>query len=73
MKPVENDLALDTLQQVMLELLATKLPPAEILARLRSDARLAAYRPYLDTFEPRMIEVAQHLVARWGRRGSVGR
>lgn len=39
-----------------------------ILARLRLDPAFAPYTDYVDTFEPRMLDVASELVRKWGKR-----
>ena len=63
-----DDERLASFQAALLDLLAQKHPPATIIAQLRSDPQLAEYADYVATFEPRMIEVAIELVAKWGRR-----
>jgi len=63
-----DDEHLARFQAALLDLLAQGYPPELIIAQLRSDPQLAAYADYVATFEPRMIEVAIELVAKWGRR-----
>ena len=63
-----DDPTLARFQATLLDLLSRGLPPAEIVDRLRADSELAPYADYVATFEPRMIEVAVELVAKWGRR-----
>ena len=63
-----DDASLDCFQSVLLDLLAKGQPPERVLAQLRSNPRLAEYADYIATFEPRMVEVASALVAKWGRR-----
>ena len=57
-------------QAALLELLDGPLTADEILARLRTDEVFAPYRDYIDTFEPRMVEVAAELTKKWGRRAT---
>ena len=40
----------------------------QIINRLQRDPQLAEFADYVATFEPRMVEVAIELVAKWGRR-----
>lgn len=63
-----EDERLANVQAALLETLASDLPPEEIVARLRSDPKLAEYADWIATFEPRMIETAALLVKKWGRR-----
>ena len=55
-------------QAALLELLDEPLSADEIISRLQNDAVFAPYRRYIDTFEPRMVEVAAELIKKWGRR-----
>jgi len=55
-------------QAKLLDLLDHGEAPDEIIRQLRSDPQLAEYASYIATFEPRMIEVAVQLIAKWGRR-----
>ena len=64
--PGIDDLA--RFQAALLELLARELPPEEIIRRLREDTAFAPYRSYVETFEPRFLEVASALVKKWGVR-----
>lgn len=57
-------------QAALLELLHSDLPPAHIVDQLRDDPAFDAYRDWVDTFEPRMVETAAALVKRWARRES---
>ena len=63
-----DDPTLARFQAALLDLLSRGLPPAEIVSRLRNDPELAPFTDYVATFEPRMVEVAVELVAKWGRR-----
>jgi hypothetical protein len=65
---VADDPKLARFQATLLDLLSRGLPPAEIVDHLRGDPELAPYAHYVATFEPRMVEVAVELVAKWGRR-----
>ena len=67
MGPID-DKELADMQAALLELLAADLPADQIVAKLRSDAKLAPYADWVATFEPRMIETAALLVKKWGRR-----
>ena len=67
---MEQDRRLDEFQAALLELLDQPLAVDEILARLRTDEAFAPYREYVETFEPRMVEVAAELVKKWGRRSA---
>src|SRR5205814_3848201 len=37
---------------------------------LRADPRVASWRPWLDAIEPRAMELAHALLARWGERAA---
>ncbi len=63
-----DDSNLAHFQATLLDLLDQGLPPAEITATLQNDPLLAEYAGYISTFEPRMVEVAIELVAKWGQR-----
>jgi hypothetical protein len=56
------------LQAALLDLLDRKVPPRALIDNLRQDLRFAEHAEYLATFEPRMVAVAQELIAKWGRR-----
>ena len=64
--PIDDDLAL--FQSALLELLSQPLLVPEIQQRLRHDAAFAPFQDYIESFEPRMIEVAAELTQKWGRR-----
>jgi len=68
MQQPEEDQALATLQASLLDLLDRHAEPAKLLHQLRSNPMLASYHAYIDTLEPRMIQVAESLVAKWGER-----
>ena len=63
-----DDQILARFQATLLDLLSRGLPPEEIVGRLRRDPELAPFADYVATFEPRMVEVAVELVAKWGHR-----
>jgi hypothetical protein len=65
---IRSDAQLDRLQAALLDALDRGLSPADVIQRLQSDPQLAEFAAYLRTFEPRMVEVAIQLVAKWGRR-----
>jgi hypothetical protein len=56
------------LQTALLDLLDRGIPPQAVIDNLRADPRFAEHAEYLATFEPRMVAVAQELIAKWGRR-----
>lgn len=64
---------LERFQSEILELLAQDLTPAQIVARLQSDPAFAPFQNYIQTFEPRFLEVASALVKKWGQRDSESR
>jgi hypothetical protein len=55
-------------QSALFELLDEGLPLEGVVERLRSDAAFGPFADYVRRFEPRMVEVAALLVAKWGRR-----
>jgi len=63
-----DDPALARFQATLLDLLSKGQQPQSIIDHLRSDRELADFAEYVATFEPRMLEVAIELVAKWGRR-----
>ena len=63
---MHTDDALGAFQAALVELLAQDLPVEEIQRRLRHDPAFERFRDYVDSFEPRMIEVAAGLVKKWG-------
>ncbi|MBA4064165.1 MAG: hypothetical protein C0501_10715 [Isosphaera sp.] len=70
MAPDDDDLA--AFQAALLDLLDRNLPAEELRRRLRDDPAFAAFRGYVETFEPRMLAVAADLVKKWGRRSGSG-
>ena len=68
MSPPDDDEELAVFQAALLNLLEQHLAPTEVLRCLRSDPSLAGFHDYIDSFEPRMIEVADALLQKWGRR-----
>ena len=68
MRQPDEDAGLAAFQAALLDLLDQRVGSEELLRRLRTDPRMAPYRAYLDTFEPRMVEVATALLAKWGVR-----
>jgi hypothetical protein len=63
-----SDDQLARLQAALLAALDERLPPQTVIERLQRDPQFADFAAYLGTFEPRMVEVAIQLVAKWGRR-----
>lgn len=55
-------------QSSLLELLDRSERPEDVIRALRADRRFAELSEYIDSFEPRMVEVAQELVSKWGKR-----
>jgi hypothetical protein len=62
---MHTDDALAAFQAALVELLAQDLPVEEVQRRLRHDPAFERFRDYVDSFEPRMIEVAAGLVKKW--------
>lgn len=62
---MSDDLA--DFQAALLALLAKGLPAETMARRLREDPAFAAYRAYVQEFEPRMLAVAAELTKKWGR------
>jgi hypothetical protein len=54
-------------QSALVQLLAQDLPVSAMQQRLAEDAAFAAFRAYVQLFEPRMLEVAALLVKKWGK------
>jgi len=65
-----EDADLDRFQSALLDLLAATADVDEIRRRLATDPAFAPYAEYVAEFEPRMLDVAQTLIKRWGRRVS---
>ena len=57
-------------QAALLDLLAQDLPLPVIRERLAQDEAFAIFREYVQSFEPRMLEVAALLVKKWGKRST---
>lgn len=57
-------------QEALLELLFKSESAEEILFHLRHEAVFAPFADYIETFEPRMLEVAMQLVKKWGEKGT---
>jgi hypothetical protein len=53
-------------QERLMRLLRDGLPPEEIRAALLADKELAGFRDYINAMEPRMLEVANELIVKWG-------
>ena len=62
---MRTDDALAAFQAALVALLAQDLPVEEVQRRLRHDPAFERFRDYVDSFEPRMIEVAAGLVKKW--------
>ncbi|MBL9026166.1 MAG: DUF692 family protein [Myxococcales bacterium] len=72
--PLDSGLALatDTPEQLaryqstlLVKLNAGQRPAEAVIAELAADAELAAYSPYVATFEPRAVEIATAMAAEW--------
>lgn len=63
-----DERTLASYQAALLDHLSKALLPAEIRQHLLSDPRTVPYRAQLDRADPRMLEVAAHLVIKWGVR-----
>ena len=67
----ETELAeLERAQEAYLETLDDAADAPAALASLRADPRCASFRGWLDAIEPRAMELAHALVARWGERAA---
>jgi hypothetical protein len=66
--PEPPDDALLRYQDALMNLLASNVPVSEIQKRLREDEVFQPYKNYVESFEPRMIEVAIELINKWGQR-----
>ena len=64
---------LEQFQAALLELLAQDLTLDEITHHLKTDAAFAPFQNYVNTFEPRFVEVASSLVKKWGKRDAGSR
>lgn len=54
-------------QSALVQLLARDLPVSAMQKCLAEDAMFAVFRTYVQSFEPRMLEVAALLVKKWGK------
>jgi D-arabinose 1-dehydrogenase-like Zn-dependent alcohol dehydrogenase len=63
-----NDDALAAFQSTFLDTLADAASPEEALVTLRAAPTCAPYRDWIDSFEPRGLEVGMSLVGHWGGR-----
>jgi hypothetical protein len=63
-----QDAELAAFQAALLDLLSQGLSAPQVIEQLQADPRFADLRGYISTFEPRMVEVAIALVAKWGQR-----
>ena len=66
----QRDEALDAFQTQLLTTLHEQIHADEIMSRLRGADACSAFLPYLDTFDPAMVEVAALLTKKWARRES---
>jgi hypothetical protein len=57
-------------QAALLDLFAQNLPLQTVQQRLNEDEAFVPFRDYVQSFEPRMLEVAMLLVGKWGKRTS---
>ncbi len=64
---MEDDDELARFQLALLTLLHQESNLAEIMRRLKSDEAFAPFRSYIDTFDPRAIEIAAEITKKWAR------
>lgn len=64
----EHDLELDYFQSKLLSLLSSTLSEHEIIQALKDDPRLCQFKEYIDSWEPRMVDLAKRLTNKWGRK-----
>ena len=55
-------------QRALLAILSSGASTEEIQERLRSEPEFRPFQKYVESFEPRMIEVAVELIGKWGCR-----
>lgn len=63
-----DDQELAVFQAALLSALSEEAEPERALVRLQTDPRCAPFAEWIEGFEPEMLEVAAHLVRKWGRR-----
>ena len=57
--------ALAYFQEQLVDLLLKDLPPEEIVTQLKSNALLAPFHSYIDTYDMTMLRVASEIVKKW--------
>lgn len=67
------DDTLSYFQARLLDLLASELSEAEVLEQLKADPELAEFEEYISSWEPRMVNLAQHLTKKWGVKDEIGK
>lgn len=55
-------------QDLLVTILEQEENPDEVISKLLSDKRFEQLKPYIEAFDSDMIEVAQELVRKWGRK-----
>jgi len=66
--PPLSDGQLARFQAALLDALDQGQAPQELIECLQRDPQHAEFAAYVGSFEPRMVEIAIELVAKWGRR-----
>jgi hypothetical protein len=65
-----NDDELAAFQALLLDRLERGVPPDQLKAELLAHPAAAPFRDYVESFEPRCLEVASHIVKKWAVRTS---
>lgn len=64
-----DDLELDLFQEALLEACLAGASASGIKTLLLEDSRLEKYREYIESWDPRMAELARELTKKWAREG----
>ncbi len=62
----ENDESLAYFQSKLLFLLDSPISEAELIETLKTDPKLSEFRAYIESWEPRMVDLARRLTNKWG-------
>ena len=65
-----DDDQLAAFQAVLLDRLERGVPPAQLKAELLAHPAAAPFRDYVESFEPRCLEVAARIVQKWAVRSA---
>jgi hypothetical protein len=68
-REVVEEPALADFQAALLTLIDEGVPLERLKAQLRAEPRFADYHDYVDSFDPRFVEMLRRLMKLWGRRG----